>query len=231
MGKLGELVSIPLDSSRAQHLCIMFLTCKTSIPEGQVFRDRFGRGLVHEYVSPCTETSMPFASKGMSRRMDTASEKSWAISYIHVAYIDNALNKAYRDARTPELQHEISIAALTNFLAYLGWLRGGEIFEAEEEDLLVTLPQDGPSRGLPPGVGAVEYTLLPETKSDPTIVADVITAFTTLSGLSPGKWALRSKSFRPAIPGKLLSTTTTLGWTSCHFRERFAIPLLEQMRR
>jgi hypothetical protein len=51
----------------------------------------------------------------------------------------------------------------------------------------MTLPQDGPSRGLPLGVGAVEYTLLLETKSNPTIVAaDVVTAFTTLSGLSPG---------------------------------------------
>jgi hypothetical protein len=232
-GRDGETRRIGFNTARQlkSAASMFYVLDMQNVYPRQVFRDRSGRGLVHEYVSPCTETSMTFASKGMSRRMGTASEKSWAISHIHVAYIDNALNKAYRDARTPALQHEISIAALTNLLAYLGWLRGGEIFEAEEEDLLVTLLQDGPSRGLPPGVGAVEYTLLPETKSDPTIVADVVTTFTTLSGLSPGKWTLRLKSFRPAIPGKLFSTATTLGWTSHHFWERFAIPLLEHMRR
>ena len=198
----------------------------------QVLRDRSGRGLIHEYVSPCAEMSMTFAAKGMSRRMGTATEKSWAISHVHVAYIDQSLERAYHAAPlNSDLQHEIAVAAFTNLIAYLGWLRGGEIFNATDDDLVVTLPRDGPSRGLPPGIGAVEFTLLPETKSDPTLVADVVTAFTTMSGLSPGKWGLRLKSFPSAVPGRLFSTLITPVWSSRHFRCQFAIPLLEEMRR
>jgi hypothetical protein len=196
----------------------------------QVLRDRQGRGLIHEYVSPCSEMNMTFAAKGMSRRLGTATEKSWAISHVHVAYIDQCLEKAFHRTTDPDSQHEIVVAALANLLAYLGWLRGGEIFEGQQDDLVLTLPRDGPSRGLPPGVGAVEYTLLPETKSDPTLVADVVIAFTTMTGLSPGKWAILLRSFESAIPGKLFSTKTTPVWTSRHFRRQFAIPLLEQMR-
>lgn len=232
-GKDGEVHRIGFNTTRQiKSAASMYyvLDMQDTFPR-QVLRDRAGRGLIHEYVSPCTEMSMTFAAKGMSRRLGTASEKSWAISHVHVAYLDQAFEKAYQTGRTTALQHEIAIAAFTNLIAYLGWLRGGEIFEAAEEDLVVTLPSEGPTRGLPPGVGAVEYSLLPETKSDPTLVADVVTAFTTMSGLRPGKWALRVQSFRPARAGRLFSTPITPIWTSRHFRSRFAIPLLEQMRR
>ena len=96
----------------------------------------------------------------------------------------------------PDSQHEIVVAAFANLLAYLGWLRGGEIFDSNQDNLVLTLPAaDGPSRVLPPSVGVVKYTLLPETKSDPPIVADVVLAFSTMSGLSSGKGALRLLSF------------------------------------
>jgi hypothetical protein len=47
-------------------------------------------------------------------------------------------------------------------------------------------PRDGPTKGLPVNIGAVTLTLLDETKSDPCQVADVVLAYMTLSGLSPG---------------------------------------------
>jgi hypothetical protein len=59
----------------------------------------------------------------------------------------------------------------------IGWLGGGEVFGSAEEDLKVVLPADGPSRNLPPGIGAVEYWLKPETKSDQTAAADIVIAF------------------------------------------------------
>jgi hypothetical protein len=117
-----------------------------------------------------------------------------------------------------------------NLLAYLAWLRGGEIFSAAPSDLGVINPVDGPTRGLPPDVGALEYTLLTATKSDPTKAADVILAYTTLSGLSPGKWATRLAQFAPARADFLFSTRTTPTWTSRHFRENFALPILEMQR-
>ena len=231
-GKDGEIHRIGFNTLRqikSAASLYYILDMQNAFPR-QVLRDRQGRGLIHEYVSPCTEMNMTFAAKGMSRRLGTATEKSWAISHVHVSYIDQQLEKAFHRTNDPDSQHEIVVAAFANLLAYLGWLRGGEIFDGNQDDLVLTLPADGPSRGLPPGVGAVEYTLLPETKSDPTIIADVVIAFSTMSGLMPGKWALRLRSFQSAIPGKLFSTRHTPVWTSHHFRHQFAIPLLEQMR-
>jgi hypothetical protein len=115
----GELRRIGFNTTRQlKSAASMYyvLDMQDALPQ-QVLRDRSGRGLVHEYVSPCAETSMTYASKGMSRRMGMASEKSWAISHIHVAYIDTTSEKAYQAACNPELQHEISTAALTNLLA------------------------------------------------------------------------------------------------------------------
>ena len=91
----------------------------------QVLRDCQGRGLIQEYVSPCTEMNINFAAKGMSRRLGTATEKSSAISHVHVAYsIDQQLEKAFHRANDLDIQHEIVVEAFANLLAYLGWLRG-----------------------------------------------------------------------------------------------------------
>jgi hypothetical protein len=90
--------------------------------------------------------------------------------HVHIAYMDNYLNTAFEQATSLEQQHELACAGSVNLLAYLQWLRGGEVFGSTEEDLKVVFPQDEPSRNLPSGIGAVEYRLKPETKSDPTVV-------------------------------------------------------------
>jgi hypothetical protein len=41
----------------------------------------------------------------------------------------------------------------------------------------------------------VEYQLKPETQSDPTVAADVVIAYETLSGLSLGKWVTQLLRF------------------------------------
>ena len=70
------------------------LDMQNAIP-GQVLRDHQGRGLIHKYVSPRTESNMTFAAKGISWRLGTATEKSWAISHVHVAYIDQLLENVF----------------------------------------------------------------------------------------------------------------------------------------
>ena len=50
----------------------------------QALQDRRGRGLIHEYASPCTEMNMAFTAKNMSCRLGTATEKSWSITHVHV---------------------------------------------------------------------------------------------------------------------------------------------------
>jgi hypothetical protein len=186
--------------------------------------------MVMPYVSPTDESTMSFAHTGMARRMGTETQKSWALSHVHVAFIDSELQRMFDACTDPEVQHELACAGFANLLAYLGWLRGGEVFGADPDDVHVVEPEDGPTRGLPPGVGALEYSLLAATKSDPTLAADVILAYTTLTGLSPGKWAARLAQFAPARAGRLFSTRLTPNWTSRHFRENFAIPLLEIQR-
>ena len=100
---------------------------------------------------------MTFATKDMERRLGHSSKPSWALSHVHIKWMDNQSKLAWGMAGS----------ATANLLAYLGWLRGGEIFEASTTDVTVTTPMQGPTRGLPPHVGAVEFNLLLETKSDP----------------------------------------------------------------
>jgi hypothetical protein len=186
--------------------------------------------MVMDYVSPTDESTISFAHSGMSRWMGTKTHKSWALSHVHIAFIDVELDRLFSICTDPTICHELACAGLTNLLAYLGWLRGGEVFAATPEDLNVVAPEAGPTRGLPPGVGAIEYFLLAATKSDRSLAAGIILAYTTLTGLSPGKLALCLAQFTPACGGMLFSTLLTPTWTSRHFRENYDIPILELHR-
>jgi hypothetical protein len=231
-GRNGDIHRIKYNTVRQMRSATAWyhtLDMAVALP-GQVMRDRFRRGMVMPYVSPTDESTMSFAHTGMARRMGTETQKSWALSHVHIAFIDAELSRLFNASRDPRARHELACAGLANLLAYLAWLRGGEIFGASPSDLRVIEPVDGPSRGLPPDVGAIEYSLLAATKSDPTKAADVILAYTTLTGLSPGIWAQRLAQFTPARANLLFSTQTTPVWTSRHFRDNFAIPLLEMQR-
>jgi hypothetical protein len=117
------------------------------------------------------------------------------------SYIDATLDRMFLACTDQGIRHELACAGLTNLLAYLGWLPG-----------------------------ALEYSLLAATISDPILAADVILAYTTLTSLSPGQRAVCLAQFAPSQAGFLFSTTLTPAWTSRHFCERFAIPLLEVQR-
>jgi hypothetical protein len=60
--------------------------------------------------------------------MGTEVCKSWALSHVHIVYMDNYLDNAYARATSLGQQHEIACAGTVNLLAYLGWLRGGKVF-------------------------------------------------------------------------------------------------------
>jgi hypothetical protein len=83
---------------------------------------------------------------------------------------------------------------------------------------------------VPVSPSALTLNLLEETKSDPCQVADVVLAYTTLLGLSPGYWAHLVNKYPPERPTALFSTSDTPVWDSRHFREVYAWPLLEEMR-
>jgi hypothetical protein len=98
------------------------------------------------------------------------------------------------------------------------------------EDITLVEPTAGPARGLPPGCGAVEGRLLSSTKSDQTLTADVVIAYTTLSGLSLGRWFERLFTFVPMQGDRLFSTAREPKWSSRFFRIHYAYPILEMQR-
>jgi hypothetical protein len=196
----------------------------------QVMRDRHRRGMVMEYVSPTDELAMTLGASAMAQRLGTEATKSWALSHIHVAYMDDYLDSLFEASTDARVRHELACAGAVNLSAYLGWLRGGEVFGIGPDAVTVLLPSDGPTRGLPPGLGAVEIELQGQTKTDRTVTADIIIAFTTLSGLCLGKWMVRLKSFVPVREDHLFSTKIQPIWTSAYFRQAYAFPLLERQR-
>jgi hypothetical protein len=62
------------------------------------------------------------------------------------------------------------------------------------------------------------------------VAADIVVAFTTLSGLSLGKWVLRLMKHAPFDGTRLFSTAKKHKWDSQYFRRNFAIPILDRMR-
>jgi hypothetical protein len=168
----------------------------------------------------------------MATRMGTEVEKSWALAHVHIAYMERQFERLHTSPKSSLLdQHEAACGACVHLLAYLGWLRSGETFHGHQDDYLLTEPVEGPTRNLPPGIGAIEVRLLAATKSDPTVTADVMIAFTTFSGLSLGRWMKRLQRFTIYDPTHgLFSTAQQPGWDSRYFRETYAYPFLEMQR-
>jgi hypothetical protein len=194
---------------------------------GQVMRDRFRRGMIMPFVSPTDEATTTLTASGMARRLGTEVKKSWALAHVHIAYVDQHLQTLYAQASDPITRHELACAGAVNLLAYLGWLRSREIFEMATESVNLIAPDDGPTRNLSPNIGAIEFRLLAATKSDPTVTADCVVAWSCLSGLSLGRWMLQLRAHSSFHSSMLFSTTRTPVWTSHHFRTNFVYPILQ----
>jgi hypothetical protein len=196
----------------------------------QAVRDHQRRSFRTLGTVPTDSMTYTFLNGGMARRMGTATRPSWALSHVHIAYIDQRLEVLFRSATSQAAQHEIAVAASVNLTAWLGWLRGNEVFGLHHADIKITTPENGKYLGLAAGVGALELRLAPDTKSDPTRTADVVIAYTTATGLSLGKWLTRLLQFPPTTTGFLFSTTTRRVWSSAYFRREYAVPFLEELR-
>lgn len=194
----------------------------------QAIRDQNQRCYLTTRSVPTDALALTFLNAGMARRMGDTSEPSNALVHEHIEYIDRRLEELYRAAPTLALQQELATAATANLLAWLAWLRGGELFGIGRDDVTVTPPALGPTIGLPANCGAIQARLAPETKSNPTRTADVVVAYRCGSGLSLGKWMSRLLSF----PGgrSLFSTPNRTTWNSSYFRHTYVFPLLEELR-
>jgi hypothetical protein len=167
------------------------------------------------------ESMTMFATKGMARRLGTQTKPSWALSYVHIAYMNATFHEAWPTAKSVNYRHEIACTATANLLGYLGWLRGTELFDAEAHKLSVILPDNAAEHELPPHVGAVMLNLLPETKSNPCQAANILSLLKHFPRLGPGELG----DTTPAV-----STPKEPEWTSRYFRVTHAWQLLEHMR-
>jgi hypothetical protein len=61
----------------------------------QVIGDSARRSLVYPRVSPCNDPGLTFATEGLAQRLGMEVSKSWALSHVHIAYMDDYLDNAY----------------------------------------------------------------------------------------------------------------------------------------
>jgi hypothetical protein len=185
---------------------------------------------------PNASIGYSFLTKGMNERRGDDTKPSVALHYDHISWMEGYVDQLFLAAKTPQLRRLYARVGLTVVSAWLSWLRGGELFGMDWDGNDVIEPETGPSRGLPPGVGAVLWKLLAQTKSNRTSRADIAMAYTASSGLSIGKWLHRLRESMglqefPTTATPILCHEDGRRWTSQYFRSNFLIPMLDIMRR
>eukprot|EP00956_Cyclotella_meneghiniana_P014930 scaffold22621_cov36-Cyclotella_meneghiniana.AAC.1 len=105
--------------------------------------------------------------------------------------MDKTFLANYRSATSFDTKRRWALAGTANLILWLGWLRSSECLSLTWADVSLVLPDKGPTCDLPAGIGMVLLRLSEQTKSDRTRTADIVIAFTTLSGLSLGSWLRR----------------------------------------
>jgi hypothetical protein len=185
---------------------------------------------VTEHVLPTEEMAYTHFSAGLRRRMGDTAAKSHALGFPHLRHLDKQFEAQFQSAHTDNQRHTAAAAGTANLIFWLGWLRSMEGFSLKPEDIHITPPTLGPTKGLPQGIGVIEIRLLAETKTNAASIADVIVAYTSWSGFSLGKWVTRLLAFQPADGVHLFSTPGQLRWTSHSFRSQHVWPHLEVLR-
>jgi hypothetical protein len=187
-----------------------------------------------QQCSPTEEVAYTYFTEGMKRRMGDHPKPSAVLLLSHMIQIDHHYLDLFRQA--PNLQVSIGAcrAAVTHLFAYLGWLRGRETFGIRWGDVDLVKPMDGPSLGLPMGIGTLMIDLLPQTKSSQAATADVIMAYRTASGLELGLWAHRLRALLPAdqLPPAafILAHANGWPWTSHFYRYTYLYPVMFLLR-
>uniref|UniRef100_A0A7S1ZL27 Uncharacterized protein n=1 Tax=Trieres chinensis TaxID=1514140 RepID=A0A7S1ZL27_TRICV len=132
----------------------------------------------------------------------------------------------------PRARHCLHVARAINLTAWLTWLRSQELFSLDWPSVDQIPPHQGSTAGLPPGIGVLLFRLLPATKADQTIMADVVVAWQTASGLclveALADLRLSTLSLGLHPDGHLFRGPDNKSWTSTFYRHNLLIPLLHQ---
>jgi len=200
---------------------------------GRAMRDSQRRGYLTELCLPTDELGYTLMTTGMARRMGDSSTPSIALNINQIKKIADYLEGTWIGPLSIDRKRDITAAAVTHIGFFLSWLRSREFFSLDWEDVQVTPPDRHAEKGLPEGVGVIEMTLLEETKSNRTKVADMIIAYTALSSqLSLGVWIDRMKALWPDAEGDVAFIRGADGrrWTSKYFRHYYVYPWLYMLK-
>jgi len=150
--------------------------------------DRAGCTLSVNANIPTDELCCTLMHSGMATRLREDSVPSEVLLDVHVRFLDERLHDIFEQAIGPAAKLEIACVGWSNLNLWLTWLRGEEHFELCFCDIETTQPPDAAHHQLPAGVGCLQECLTPAIKKSRTLQADVVIAYTTGSGLSPGLW-------------------------------------------
>ncbi len=220
---------------RSGAAAFMAFSCATLRP-AHILREN-KRLFGHPFLSFTENVSSQFFNKGMSIRLGTAVTPSKVLFAQHIHW-----NQSYRLRRLQSgplsfVEQYILVAAqVAELCGWLGWLRSMECFSLQRGDFSLIRPEDSVRAGLPPSTGAVQLSLLPETKSSRSVTADVVIAWCTASGLQFGNWLELLFTKMDALGWTDDDCTlfrdprTGTPWTSRYYRHELLFPLLRLQR-
>jgi hypothetical protein len=62
------------------------------------------------HVAPPDSAMLTFATKGLEQRLGSHSKPSWALSHVHIKWIDDCLDETWQSAPTKSDRHNLAIA-------------------------------------------------------------------------------------------------------------------------
>jgi hypothetical protein len=183
--------------------------------------------------SPTDEIAYTYFTDGMRRR-DSDDPKPLAVLLLHhIIWMEKHSEALFANAVDRCGRVDACRVALTLVLVYLAWLRALETFGLTWGNLTVTDPTDGPTLGLPFGIGVTQLKLLAQTQSNQAAAADMIIAYTNASGLPPGQWLqhlrARLRANEQGPDSIILAHLDGQAWTSHFYRYTYLYPLLSLM--
>lgn len=201
------------------------------------FRDDKRRLLTLPTVGPSDTVSASMISHGMSVRLGTHSTPSMALHHDQVHRNQELRALALQNTSPTSLHRRYLLicAQCIELVGWLCWLRSSECFGLQRRHIEIVEPKNHAIYNFPPNVGAILFHLLDPTKTNQTDSPDIVIAYTTSSGLQPGKWfTLLFKyldHFKWTSPFDFLfQQKHGKQWTSHFYRHEYLFPYLQAQR-
>jgi len=207
---------------------------QVSYPDRAV-HDGGNRAILVEQCSPTDSIAYTAMTRGLATRKGDNSQPSRALLARHVMFIDKYLDDLYRTATEPGDRADAARAGLSNTCAWLGWFRAMELFCLEWSNITVVDPGTGGRFELPDHVGGIRFHFPLPTKTSRAVDTNLWCAYTSGSGVSPGKWFHRLRrtlgmSDFPTSDTPVFQRSGGQVWNSVYFRKTYLVPLLEMQR-